>query len=184
MQRPVTAAIVAAAALILFSAPPPDATARPSPGVDSQAPSAKAVSPGDLRCLATAIYFEARGETPGGWRAVGRVILNRVASSYYPDTVCEVVYQGARRRNACQFSFACDGKPNVVKEQAVWQRIETAAETLLACQSDDDCHGHLSGSRLASATHYHADYVKPRWASKIERLGQIGRHIFYYTPTR
>ena len=136
----------------------------------------------DIQCLATAMYFEARGEPSRGQFIVGRVILNRVASRYYPDDVCEVVYQNAHMKNACQFSFACDGEPNRVRDTAAWQQIKRRAQYLLDC--DDKCSlAALGRSDLWTSTHYHADYVSPNWAKKLQRTGQVGRHIFYYTNT-
>src|SRR5262249_58140344 len=68
------------------------------------------------KCLAEAIYFEARGEAVRGQMAVAQVVLNRVFSEKYPNTVCGVVYQNAHRRLHCQFTFACDGIPDIVRE--------------------------------------------------------------------
>jgi spore germination cell wall hydrolase CwlJ-like protein len=135
-----------------------------------------------IQCLATAMYFEARGEPARGQFIVGRVILNRVASRYYPDDVCDVVYQNAHMKNACQFSFACDGLPNRVRETDAWSQIKRRAAHLLEC--DDKCTlAAIGRSELWTSTHYHADYVSPNWANKLQRTGQVGRHIFYYTST-
>jgi spore germination cell wall hydrolase CwlJ-like protein len=132
----------------------------------------------DLQCLAKAIYFEARGESEKGQLAVGRVVLNRVESETYPDTICDVVYQGSHKRNACQFSFACDGEPDVAKEKKAWREAETLARRLVAC--DPPCQkGPDWQGPLWTSTHYHADYVNPRWAKKLHHTGTIGRHIFY-----
>ena len=134
-------------------------------------------------CLAEAIYFEARSEPEAGQAAVGRVILNRVDSPYYPDTVCDVVYQNAEKFNACQFSFACDGTEPQIKESDAYARAMVVAAQLVAC--DRDCRV-TTGTKggIATSTHYHADYVSPWWSSKLKRLGHVGRHIFYYTATR
>ncbi|MBC8036350.1 MAG: cell wall hydrolase [Rhizobiales bacterium] len=122
-------------------------------------------------CLATAIYFEARSESWLGQLAVATVILNRAKASNYPSSICGVVYQGASRLNACQFSFACDGKPDLPQDGRAW---ETAlAVTALALAGD----GPLR--IVAEATHYHADYVDPSWSRSLNRLTKIGRHIFY-----
>ena len=132
----------------------------------------------ELDCLARGIYFEARGESIRGQLAVGRVILNRVKSKAYPDTVCEVVYQNKNRHNRCQFSFACDGKPDTIKERAEWGVILMHAAWLLAGDLDD------GSTRLVHyATHYHADYVSPRWSRILVLAGRIGHHLFYYDPT-
>lgn len=125
----------------------------------------------EQQCLATAIYFEARGEPQRGQIAVAQVILNRVASERYPDSVCGVVYQNQGRRNACQFSFACDGKPDTVREQSAWAVAREIAGEVLS--------GEASLHEITGATHYHASYVSPRWAPRLKRLAKIGQHIFY-----
>ena len=68
------------------------------------------------KCLANAVYFESRGESVRGQIAVAQVVMNRVFSPFYPNDVCGVVYQNAHRHNACQFTFACDGIPDIVTE--------------------------------------------------------------------
>lgn len=133
----------------------------------------------EIECLSQAIYFEARGEPVVGQRAVARVILNRVESAFYPDTVCDVVYQNDHMKNACQFSFACDGLPDRIKEPRAFETAETVARSVFDCV-DRHCDVRQP---LARSTHYHADFVRPGWASKLERTGQIGRHIFYYTAS-
>ena len=125
----------------------------------------------ERQCLATAIYFEARGEPRQGQIAVAQVVLNRVRSSHYPDTICGVVYQNQHRRNACQFSFACDGKPDTIKETRAW----TVARDIAAGMAS----GKLLLGEIAGATHYHANYVSPYWAPTMRRLARIGHHIFY-----
>ena len=132
---------------------------------------ATAVSSKERQCLATAIYFEARGEPQRGQIAVAQVILNRVASGTYPDTICGVVYQNKNRRNACQFSFACDGKPDTIKEKKAWAVAEEIAGEVVS--------GEVQVAEVAGATHYHASYVSPRWAPRLKRLAKIGQHIFY-----
>ena len=136
----------------------------------------------EIQCLATAMYFEARGEPARGQFIVGRVVLNRVQSRYYPDDICSVVYQNAHMKNACQFSFACDGLPNRVRDTQAWEQIKWRATFLVDCK--DLCSMAASGrSDLWTSTHYHADYVNPNWAKKLQRTGQVGRHIFYYTSS-
>lgn len=129
----------------------------------------------EVQCLATAVYFEARGETLAGQFAVADVILNRVDSDVYPDTVCNVVHQNDDRRNACQFSFACDGKPETIAEPEAFDLAEHVARASVECNSV--CRDSLGGTALS--THYHADEVNPGWARKLARLGRIGSHIFY-----
>jgi spore germination cell wall hydrolase CwlJ-like protein len=133
--------------------------------------SAKAVTAKDETCLANAIYFEARGESEIGQEAVAQVILNRAASGHFPRSLCGVVYQNQHRRNACQFSFACDGKPDTKGEKSAWKRAKAIARAMVT--------GEKQVARLQTATHYHAKYVKPRWAGKMQKLSTIGAHIFY-----
>jgi spore germination cell wall hydrolase CwlJ-like protein len=132
----------------------------------------------DLNCLAKAIYFEARGEPEKGQRAVGRVVLNRVESDAYPDTICGVVYQGAKSGRGCQFSFACDGVPDRTAEKAAWRKAKAVAAELIAC--DPPCRRAPKWQGAVwTSTHYHADFVNPGWAKRLKRTGAIGRHIFY-----
>lgn len=130
-------------------------------------------SAAEQKCLATAIYFEARGETLKGQAAVAQVVLNRVRNPAYPNTICGVVYQNKNWRNACQFSFACDGIRHVVNNRS---NYETAEEIGLAVTA-----GKIFIPEVASATHYHATYVRPRWAGTMEKMKKIGLHIFYRT---
>jgi hypothetical protein len=122
-------------------------------------------------CLAKAVYFEARSETELGQLAVAKVILNRLKDPAYPKTICGVVYQGSDRRNSCQFSFACDGMPDDVKSRPAWDRSKRIAQKALA--------GDQTVRIMGAATHYHADYVRPKWSRDMRRLIKIGRHIFY-----
>jgi hypothetical protein len=122
-------------------------------------------------CLAKAVYFEARTETELGQLAVAKVILNRTKDPLYPKTICGVVYQGSDRRNSCQFSFACDGLPDEVRSKQAWTRSKQVAHKALA--------GDQTMRIMGAATHYHADYVRPRWSYQMKKLIKIGRHIFY-----
>jgi len=122
-------------------------------------------------CLARAVYFEARSETELGQLAVARVILNRVRDANYPDTICKVVYQGADRTNSCQFSFACDGAPDTPKPGDAWNEAQNVAHRAMSTTNQVQI--------ISTATHYHADYVKPRWSDSLKRLIKIGHHIFY-----
>ena len=132
-------------------------------------------SAAELKCLATAIYFEARGEPEDGQLAVAQVVLNRVKNPTYPNTICGVVYQNQSKRNRCQFSFACDGRPDRVTDNAAWTKAEELARNSVEDQKATFI------EEVGSATHYHATYVKPRWASRMTRTDRIGRHIFYNT---
>ena len=123
-------------------------------------------------CLTTAIYFEARSESQLGQLAVATVILNRAKASN-SSSICGVVYKGASHLNACQFSFACDSKADLVDDVRAWK----AALDVTALALSDDMKGRMQ--TVATATHYHADYVDPYWAKSLTRLTKIGRHIFY-----
>ena len=127
-------------------------------------------------CLASAVYFEARSEPLQGQLAVAVVVLNRVKALHYPSTICGVVYQGASHLNACQFSFACDGEPDFPTEHRAWDAALVV--TALALAGDNQMLGEET-QFVASATNYHADYVKPGWSRSLRRLTKIGRHIFY-----
>jgi spore germination cell wall hydrolase CwlJ-like protein len=123
------------------------------------------------RCLAEAVYFEARSEPEEGQAAVAQVILNRVSSGLYPTSVCGVVYQNRHRHNACQFSFACEGKSLRITDQESWRTA-----TRIAREVTD---GKTYLADVGGSTHYHANYVKPRWARALKRMDKIGHHIFY-----
>lgn len=125
----------------------------------------------EAKCLAEAVYFEARSEPEAGQSAVAQVILNRVKSKLYPSTICGVVYQNRHRHLACQFTFACEGKSLRINEQPAWRRAVRVSEAVLQ--------GETYLETVGGATHYHADYVNPRWASRLKRKDAIGRHIFY-----
>jgi spore germination cell wall hydrolase CwlJ-like protein len=123
------------------------------------------------KCLTAAIYFEARGESIRGQIAVAQVVLNRVFSGYYPNTVCGVVYQNASHHLACQFTFACDGIREVVREPDAWERArKIAAESL---------DGKLWLPQVGKATHYHAYWVHPSWVHEMNRMYRLGVHTFY-----
>jgi spore germination cell wall hydrolase CwlJ-like protein len=127
----------------------------------------------EQRCLAEAIYFEARGESYNGQVGVSQVVLNRVRNPAYPDTICGVVYQNRKMRNACQFSFACDLVPDRVVDDRHWRQAQEIARETTA--------GRLKIPEIEASTHYHATYVKPRWAKSMQKQKQIGLHIFYKT---
>nr|WP_100366304.1 cell wall hydrolase [Yoonia maricola] len=127
------------------------------------------------QCLSEALYFEARGETVRGMFAVGEVILNRVDSNAYPDTLCAVINQGTGRRYACQFTYTCDGKPETIGEPRSWERVGKVARILI-----DGAPRVLTGG----ATHYHTKSVNPSWAQRYPRTAEIGYHYFYRQPVR
>jgi hypothetical protein len=125
------------------------------------------------KCLAEGIYFEARGEPESGQAAVAQVILNRVRNPAYPDTICGVVYQNEKRRHKCQFSFACDGRAEIVRSQRAWKTAERIASEVTD--------GKIWLAEVGDSTHYHANYVRPRWGRRMIKVDKIGAHIFYRT---
>lgn len=125
----------------------------------------------DVHCLALNIYFEARGEPETGQRAVGHVVMNRVAYSRYPDSVCEVVHQGGeQKRYRCQFSWWCDGLSDKPADQEAWEQSSRLAQKIYLGSLKDTTDG---------ALWYHATYVTPYWSKKLLQGPKIGQHIFY-----
>ena len=123
-----------------------------------------------LTCLAQAVYFEARSEPLEGQLAVAQVVLNRVKSSRYPNTICDVVFQNDHRRHKCQFSFACDGLTDTPYESRAWTQASKVAVV---------AHSGLWEDITDKATHYHATYVSPRWSRTMISTAQYGEHKFY-----
>ena len=144
-------------------------------------------------CLAENIYFEARSDVIAGQAAVADVVINRMHDDRYPDTICEVVHDGPVReswktrqtedpndavyypiKHRCQFSWYCDGKEEVINDRTAWIKAQYIAYQMLYA---DRFRGITEG-----ATHYHAHYVNPTWASRIQYIGVIGSHKFYRWP--
>lgn len=123
------------------------------------------------RCLANAIYFEARSEPIVGQKAVAQVVINRAFSGFYPNDICGVVYQNAHRRLACQFTFACDGKSKAIHDRGSWARANRIARETL--------NGHIYVPEVAKSTHYHAVYVHPNWVREMKKMVRYGVHNFY-----
>jgi spore germination cell wall hydrolase CwlJ-like protein len=123
-----------------------------------------------LECLTSAVYYEAGNESTDGQKAVAQVVLNRVRHPAFPSSVCGVVYQGSTRITGCQFTFTCDGSLMRRPAAASWARARKVAEAALA--------GAVYAP-VGLATHYHADYVVPYWASSLAKNAVIGAHIFY-----
>ena len=149
----------------------------------------------ELYCMALNVYFEAKSEPLAGQYAVADVVLNRVNDTRYPNTICEVVKEGPTKeswktkqfpdlqeservynpiRHRCQFSWYCDGKPDNVVDGDAWRQAQTVAYKMVYA---DRYRGITEG-----ATHYHADYVSPKWAKTIQLVGSISTHIFYRWP--
>ena len=134
-------------------------------------------------CLALNTYHEAKNQSLVGQIATAQVVMNRVADDRYPNTVCEVVKQGPHRpswenpekeypiRHRCQFSWYCDGKPDVPKNEKAWRKAQDVAFLVLYNKINLDV--------TEGATHYHATYVRPAWARTKTRTTRIEKHIFY-----
>jgi hypothetical protein len=125
-----------------------------------------------LLCLTQAVYYEAGFEPLDGRRAVAQVVLNRMRHPAFPKSVCGVVYQGSRSP-VCQFSFVCDGSLYRAPAPGAWRDAKAVAAAALA--------GFVETS-VGAATHYHANYVAPRWAPMLTKITQLGAHIFYRWP--
>jgi len=145
-------------------------------------------------CMALNIYYESRSDNLAGQYAVADVVLNRVHDDRYPNTICEVIYEGPVReswktkqdpdlpeseriynpiRHLCQFSWYCDGKSDNPSDETGWAQAQYVAGAILY---SDKYRGITEG-----ATHYHATYVKPNWTRDrgMNHIGRIGAHIFY-----
>ncbi len=123
-----------------------------------------------LQCLASAVYYEAGNQDADGERAVAQVVLNRVRHPAFPASVCGVVYEGSTRTTGCQFTFTCDGSLYRQPDANGWRRAYEVAEAALS--------GYVYAP-VGYATHYHADYVVPYWASTLAKNAIVGAHIFY-----
>ena len=124
----------------------------------------------ELKCLSEALYFEARGEQIEGQIAVADVIINRKNSRQFPGTICGVVSEGAHKRHACQFSYNCDGKLELIYDKKTYRRIVKLSSMILNGAFSDVTNG---------ATFFHASEVSPSWSKKFKKTRKIGRHIFY-----
>lgn len=127
-----------------------------------------------VTCLADAIYYEAGFEPLSGQRAVAQVILNRVRDPNFPKSVCGVVFQGFQRKTGCQFSFVCDGsmKRRPPRPEQIFSARQIAEQALS---------GYVEKT-VGTATHYHTDWVDPYWAPTLQKITQVGDHIFYRWP--
>ena len=162
-EVPVDQALKLNAAMPLASGPNP--AAKPFKFKGDKAARARA-----LECLTSAIYYEAGQESVDGQRAVAQVVLNRARHAAFPSSICGVVYEGSTRATGCQFTFTCDGSLYRGAEAAGWRRAYKVAQAA------------ISGSVYApvgNATHYHANYVVPYWASTLGKNAVVGAHIFY-----
>ena len=124
----------------------------------------------DLDCLATAVYYEARGESAAGQAAVAQVVLNRARHPAFPKTICGVVYQGASRAAGCQFSFTCNGAMRRAKEPGAWERARQVAARALG--------GYVMAD-VGLATNFHVVRLGRVWGGRMVRIGRVGGHVFY-----
>jgi len=134
-------------------------------------------------CLALNTYHEAKNQSMIGQIAVAEVVMNRVQDKRFPNSVCEVVKQGPTRpswedpkkeypiKHRCQFSWYCDGKSDVPKNEKAWKKAQDYAYLVL--------YNRIAIDVTEGATHYHATYVKPSWARTKTRTTRIESHIFY-----
>lgn len=125
-----------------------------------------------IRCLAQNVYFEARGESLLGQRGVAHVVMNRADDHGFPATICDVTKEGGEaRRDACQFSWWCDGRSDRPTDLTAWkQSFEVALQTYFGRTVDP----------TQGALWYHADYVRPAWRRNYVLGPRIGRHLFYW----
>ena len=150
------------------------------------------------QCLALNVYHEARGQGTAGLFGVTAVVLNRVNDKRFPNTICEVVYQGPTReswktrrfknlpaderiyypiKNKCQFSWYCDGKNDTPHNKEKYQEVLDLVEAIL--------YNELPFVDITDgALFYHADYVNPSWAKTKQRTTEIDDHIFYRWDTK
>lgn len=140
------------------------------------------LDPKEFECMRTNMYYEARNQkSDEAYIAVGYTVLNRVESKRYPNSICGVVQQARRDsngtpiRNKCQFSWYCDGKPDVpnlanVLERRAWERAAELAAVVMRNEVDNP---------IGTATMYHATYVNPYWKSAYHKVATIETHIFY-----
>ena len=179
LKTSAVAALALGVSAVAASAAPARATFQPASFGDASSAKAPsfaayvseriATGESEEHCLATAIYFEARGESEDGQKAVAEVILARAKTPGRPKTVCGVVYEGSQRKSGCQFSFTCDSASNVAPLDTAWKRAKAIAAEVARGAT----------SIVRGATFYHATYVKPGWASRMVKVAQVGSHIFY-----
>ncbi len=124
----------------------------------------------EQKCLAEAVYYEARSETRSGQKAVAEVVLNRVASKHFPSTICGVVYEGSERSTGCQFSFTCDGSMDIAPKGKSWTRSNDVATLVMT--------GGVTPF-TNRATHYHTTAIKPKWSDNLRMTKRVGSHVFY-----
>lgn len=135
-----------------------------TPLAAADVPHARPSRDASVSCLAEAVYFEAKGTGDKGALAVAHVVVNRRESAKFPGTICGVVKDG------CQFSYQCDGKPEVLSDSRERARAYRTAETVLAGNTDDPTHG---------ALFFHSAGSRPGWFASRPRVGEIAGNVFY-----
>lgn len=124
------------------------------------------------RCLAEAMYYEARGEGVAGEKAIAEVVFHRMRTPGYPHSVCGVVYERAAPGHGCQFSFTCNGEMHQAKSPGAWWRAKRLAAKIVD--------GLIRlGNETDDAISFHAADVQPGWGDHLVRTIQIGNHVFY-----
>ena len=162
---------------MLFCAAVSGCVEHPEATVPEPEPTIVKIDVKEVFCLAKNIYFEARSEPVQGLVAVAQVTINRVNSDKFPNTVCGVIYEartlhGVPIKHKCQFSWYCDGKPDIINYNSpAWDKSLRIAELVIT-----DDHPNIVGDSL----YYHADYVSPGWARTKKLTTKIGRHLFYH----
>jgi spore germination cell wall hydrolase CwlJ-like protein len=126
----------------------------------------------ERRCLAEVVFYEGRNETVEGQIAIAQVVLNRVRSGQWPDTICAVVRQG--RGDSCQFPAVCKAGERPSDSDAGWQRAAWIA--------DDAAAGRAWLSELSDATHYHNASAKPPWRLSMKFIRKVGWRLYYSDP--
>lgn len=122
------------------------------------------------QCLSEAVFYEARSEQISGQTAVAQVVMNRVSSKHFPNSICGVVYQGAERRTGCQFSFTCDGSTALQPKGRHWDRAQKVARTVMTGATQPI---------IGRSTHYHTVNIDPHWSSSLQITNTVGSHKFY-----
>lgn len=123
-----------------------------------------------LHCMSLAVYYEAGSESLNGQHAVAQVVINRMRHPAWPHSICGVVFQGSERKTGCQFTFTCDGALRKPPSGRRWRASQSVAYAALT--------GYVQAD-VGLATHYHTDWVAPKWAPTLKKLTKIGTHIFY-----
>ncbi len=123
-----------------------------------------------LHCMSLAVYYEAGSESLTGQHAVAQVVINRMRHPAWPHSICGVVFQGSERTTGCQFTFTCDGALRKPPSGRRWRGAQSVAYAALT--------GYVQAD-VGLSTHYHTDWVAPKWAPSLKKLTKIGTHIFY-----